>query len=640
MSAMLPRSIALLLLVVLPLTRVATAWGEETPVDTAAVETGLIKKITPVYSGSIRGNASRLTMGNRFSNTLLFSNGLTMTTTIRADESKYRDQDRADNTKEMSHTMMKMLKPGLLVNGLLSDNRVDNRIVTFTGAVQNFIVENKRAHVNAQYSKSVKEGFGVNGTSSIAVSSSKQNFKKDRSLDGSIGGGINYELGDRITARVRGYLYKSDDRSEAGSLNYKGLGASEDSLRSTVSVQVTDSSRIGFEYVRYNKTRDYIDLPRGVFFEQDLQAVDLIAEKELRNTRMMRVSANTKPIHGFSIKMTARHSEQTTDFAKEKRRTGKNVSDILSGTLVYNLGEKTKADFKLERKKVFHDQGGQPLSSYNEVQQSVRATLRHAFTKTLSLNLVANTSLSQSKYVYSDVNPRDWDRLNQNINLNLRSSPFPKVSTSIVLSVTSVEFVNIDASLSGDNRKETTYDLRPSITYRLSDRIQIQQEYNLNVEFTDFVFTDEDNFLDRNIRFTNQVTAQLSGSINVEFYYTLHLHDGGSYLREYPGAERLLAIDSEDRKDQTRIKMRYTITKNLTALCEQEYNRRIDRIVATGQETEFTDGGIRGGLMGNYKWGNNQSVTFTLMKANRFGRFNSDAQNDYWEMDTQVKYNF
>jgi hypothetical protein len=174
----------------------------------------------------------------------------------------------------------------------------------------------------------------------------------------------------------------------------------------------------------------------------------------------------------------------------------------------------------------------------------------------------------------------------------------------------------------------------------LNERIQIKQDYGLNIEFTEYAFDENDNDLNRNVRFANTVRVKLTDAIDTEFFYDLHFHDGGSYLRESLTAERFLSVDSEDRKDRLTLGVKYRINSHLTAIADYDYSRRVDKIVGSNRENVFADGGIAGGLEGKYNWEGGQSVTFSLLKVNRYGRFNTDLQNDYWEMNSQIKYAF
>ncbi len=637
---MLPRYIALLLLVVLPLTRVTAAWGEETLPDSTTVKTGLIKLNTPAYNGSIRGGASRLKMTNGFTNSLDFWNGLNMTTTMRIGETKYREQDREDITKELSHNMVMMVKPGLIIGGLLSDRRVNNRTLSFTGDLQNYIQNKQNATAKVDYTTALMRGARVNSWSHVTLTKDQLNFKVDKSLKGDVGGGVMYKMTDRVSFTGRGYLSRSGDRSKAGATTYTGLSSLQDSLLSMGSIQVTDSARVGFEYIRYNSERSYMDLPRGIFLEQDLDTEDIVRERELRSTRLMALNAEVKPLRGVTLEMEAKQEEQIRSYAVEQRRSSRTVTDFLKGNLKYSLGKETEATVMLEERQVLHDLGPKSVSSYDEKQQSFSFMFRHAFSPITSWNVKASTALRQVFYLDFETTPRDWDQLKQSLHSSIRSKLFSKVDVNIIVSATLIDVVNIHTDLSNDNRKETTYDLRPIITYRINDRIEIKQEYSLNIDFTDYVFTDDDNFLDRNIRFSNTVLTHLTDDLDVDFYYGLHLHDRGSYLRDNPDDERLLNIDAKDRKDEIWLKCRYQMSETLTALCEQRYSIRVDRLVGSGVETEFEDGEIRGGLKGNYNWGARKTFNFTMIRVKRFGRFNTAAQNDFWELDARMNYQF
>ena len=85
--------------------------------------------------------------------------------------------------------------------------------------------------------------------------------------------------------------------------------------------------------------------------------------------------------------------------------------------------------------------------------------------------------------------------------------------------------MNIDQSQSANNRVKTRYDFRPKITYKVSDEFNIEQEYWLAFEFTDFQFNETDNSLDRNVNFVNLFRYQMTPRIATSFSYRLELHD-------------------------------------------------------------------------------------------------------------------
>jgi hypothetical protein len=292
----------------------------------------------------------------------------------------------------------------------------------------------------------------------------------------------------------------------------------------------------------------------------------------------------------------------------------------------------------LERREVLNDLGSQSIGSFFDKRRSMKFNFDTALLNSLKVSMQAGASLLQTFYKSFDVNPRDRDQLDRYANIRLSSNPFTKVTTGIYLSVGQTEFVNVDGSLSQDNRAETTYDLRPEFTYRITERVSLKQTYGLNIEFTEYHFTEDDNFLDRNFTFTNTVKAKLSNSLDTEVYYQLRLHDRGSYLRPEPTAERELSITQEDRRDQMRISFRYQINSHLTLLGRNDYSQRTD--LRTGRNTTFTDGGVEIGVEGNYDFGPERVLKLRMQRVKRFGRFNSKEQEDYWVMDSSLTYAF
>jgi hypothetical protein len=347
-----------------------------------------------------------------------------------------------------------------------------------------------------------------------------------------------------------------------------------------------------------------------------------------------------KPIDGLTLKLSTRHMEDLKDFAVEKTRFSRTVTNRLRGTAAYALGLRTTTNVRLENTEVLHDLGTQRADSYSEKKQSARLDFNHGFSSTFRVSLQTGASLNQNFYIDFELTPRDRDQLNQFVNLRINSAPFAKVTTDIYLSTSKTDIVSIHRSLSQNNRAETSFNLRPKFTYTVNERVSVTQEYGLNIEFTEFVFRENENFLDRNVTFTNRVNTQLTPSLSTELYYYLLLHDRGTYLRADPQAERLLDIEQEDRRNELDIKFQYVINDNLTLEGKSEYSQRRDKFVGSTQENVFTDGGVELGLKGSYSFGEQRDLKFSLKKVNRFGRFNSKAEEDYWVMDSSFNYSF
>jgi hypothetical protein len=215
-----------------------------------------------------------------------------------------------------------------------------------------------------------------------------------------------------------------------------------------------------------------------------------------------------------------------------------------------------------------------------------------------------------------------------------------KVRVNIPVTYTSTDFINIDESQSSNNRRKTRYDFRPGIDFTVNPRFSVRQEYWLGLEFTDYDFRETDNSLDRTISFRNDFRYQLTEALSTTMTYRLELHDRGSYLPIVPGGERFLEKEREDRRDQLLLGARYRINENLSAVIDYDYSEKVDRTIGSTNERVTTDGGIQGGIVGKYNWGPGRELRLELKKANRFGEFNTEAQNDFWIMNSELTYAF
>jgi len=524
------------------------------------------------------------------------------------------------------------------LSGALSHNGFFNRVVTFSGEAQDFKTDTQRADTRLSYNNNFAGGLRVNGMGAVGVNRSVQTFLNDLYQEGALGGQVSYALGNRVTVTGRGFIRATSGTAQASGVSTDGLGMSEDSLSTTINLRV--SSKVDFDgrYDHYSMVNDFLDLPRGVFLEQQFNE-GLIPETETRVIEDRFINLRVAPNEHLHVVLSAQRSRRDNRFLKASKRNAKTITDGVSATLTYGQRGGKSLEIVLDNYEVLHDLGPNSLGTYIDKRQSVRIVLQYPVTRTLSTNLSLGTSLFQNFYDKYDVNPRDRDQLNQFVRLGIRSTPFPKITASINLSASQADFVNISGSLSANNRKETSFDFRPEFTYKITERIDLMQQYGMNIEFTDYVFTEDDNFLDRNFLFSNTIRAQLTSRLSSTLRYTLLLHDRGSYLSPYAGAERLLDINQEDRRDVMKITFRYRITPHLTILGGNDYTVRRD-VLGGPLSPVFRDGGVEIGAEGNYGWGVGRTLRFRLVKVNRFGQFHNPAQEDFWVADSSLDFGF
>jgi hypothetical protein len=341
--------------------------------------------------------------------------------------------------------MVYPVMPGLLLDGTLSDTRFFNRVITFSNATQDL------------KNDVLGWGFSGNARTTVAAARSEQTYLDDQTEEGSIRVGLGYDLGRFFSASAKGFHRRTSLEAISGNRKFSNLGVEQDSVLVSARIVLTDSSIVRMEYMRFTSGDDYLELPRGAFGQQQFDQ-DVHPENETKDVRSILIAADTKPLPGVTLAIGATHSDRATYFFVDKRRTRRDTGDLLNANLIYEPTKTTRFSVGLEKKDYFHWLGPEKAGSYYDTNKKINFNWDQGVTQTLYLALQSGVSLVQSAYVDTD---RDRDQKYQFANLRLSSQLGLRVSASVYLSVSKTDFVNIRASLSQNNRAETTYELRP-----------------------------------------------------------------------------------------------------------------------------------------------------------------------------------
>jgi hypothetical protein len=630
-------------MVVLPLTCAQTAWGQGAISDVSvdSLQTWNFRFL-PVYTAKIAGNVTSVEVNSELSNTFETQNNFRLMSAIKLNKEEFRLQPRSNELKDITNTVFKMFAPGFAANLSQADSRLFNRVIKPGGAFEDLVVNTKSLSAGLSYTTVEPSRLRWDARVSADVSDSEKSFKRDKSTGGAVGGGVAYTLiEDRVVFRARGYLKETKGKSESVLQSFDGTDRSQDSVSAVVAVRFNDSLRVAFNYSDFTSEETLADQRQGSAGGQLTGAENVFLENKIVDSRAMGLTVDTRVLNGVGIKVSAQHTEQTTDYEVIKTKFSRNATDVIRGDVSYTLFTGTGVTVGIENRESVRDLGPLSPRSYDDKNKKASLSILHRFSNTFSIDVSTSTRLSQSFYVRYEENPSDRDQLERSYGVRINSTPFSKLSTSLSMSMISSEVVNIDATLSENNRTTTKYDFRPALTYTMNDRVSVKQDYGLAIEFTEITFNPDDNFLDRNITFSNEVNTRLSKRLKGSFYYALHLHDRGSYLPDIEGGERLLFVDRKDRRDRTRIRFEYRINKHFRILGKHEYSRKKDTTVATGREKITKIGGIEGGVSGSFSWGEDRRLSVSLVKANRYSPFDTDERNNnYWIMNAQFMYGF
>lgn len=592
------------------------------------------------YNGSIKGDVNQISMGNALNLSAQLGGGLLSVTTLGHDESEGRIEERSVTNKNFISSLTYPGFRNVVLTGSVTGLRSFNRLITSTGLIQDFINNTDKADANGTYSRGLGLGMAVNGRGMVNVARSEQTFENNQTEESGGALGFMYRPGANFNASVRGFIKGYNQESESSGRKFSGLGGSEDSVLARAQIVMRDSSMVRAEYMRFTSSRDYLDIPRtsqgGLAISDTVQ---VIPEEESRDHRTLGIGAEAHPIPGVVLTLRADHNDAATYFVKARQRIARDTGDIVTGNLRYAPSVKTTFTYNFENRSIFHWLGPERTGHYDDKAKKMGLVWDQRVTRTLKFTAQAGAWLTQTFYTDPD---QDGDRDEKYLyaNVALDADVLPKVRARVFMDASRTDFVRVRASQSANNRQETVLQLRPEYIYTINPRITLEQKYRLNIQFSDYVFQENENFLDRTLQFTNIIRTRLTGRLAADFIYTLQLHDKGSYLRPQPNAERVLIVNLEERKDELKVAFRYQINKNLALLGSNDYSQRKDLMSPQPSSSAIKNGGVEIGIDGKYDFGGGRTLKLVMKRVKRFGRFNAPEQNDYWWIDSSLNYTF
>jgi hypothetical protein len=643
-------------MVVLPLTCAQSAWGQgqnQVNVDSllAAARAGQELSLKPTFTGTSKAGVTAVSLGGRYRQTFDMTRGVRLVTMLSTNRQDFRQQARSNENKLFSNLLTQEMGLGWRLEFSHMNNKTFNRVIAATGGFQDVIVNTLTLSAGLKHVTIGRNNFRWDGRAMAVLGDAEKTFKTDKSQGGEVGGGFRYRLfSDKVSVKGRRYHKTLSVDSNSSLEEFHGLPVFEDSISGEVAVHFNGQQTVRVTYDDFEANEQFTDQERTSTGSQKQGAENLFGEHRTVKSRLTGVGFNSTMLGGMLLRVDASHGDNYTHYRMTPTRFSHNITDNLKGEIRYTLFTGTAVTANLEVNKSDRDLGPQSASSHRRNTRDLKVNVRHAFDNDTYIDILGSTMLIQTFYDPKK-NQRDNDQLEQRLNVRMNSRLFSKVTATIGGTYVRTDFINIDPTLSSSNRAKTKLDLRPTITYKMNDRISLTQTYGLAVEFTEYDYerdASEDNFLDRNATFSNDVEAHLTSKLRTNFSYKYYYHDRGSYLRPdndddgFPDSVGVQSFDVErkDRRDEIEIRFRYEINGHLSVIGEQTYSRREDRRVGSPNVNVTEKGGIDLGMMGTYKWSETRRLQMRMLKAKRFSPFVTEAQKDYWIVDAELSYAF
>ncbi len=371
--------------------------------------------------------------------------------------------------------------------------------------------------------------------------------------------------------------------------------------------------------------------------------------KEERNDKrgeVLIVESAAKVSERISMDVTFNRNYSDQKFMIEDRRNKEYETKNIKAGLSFKYHSRGTFGISLKRSESDTELGPTSIASYRTRDYSLSGSLSQALSDSLSMTISASTSMNQKFFKKRAQNPRDADYLNSSLDCELDGHLFHAIKTTIAFSTLRTETINIDASLSGDNRVDFQYLLSPRLEFDPVPWIKLWQKYEIKLDYTEFTFDPDRNYLDRNTSLETDASLKIFKSMKLGLNHNYQMKDTGSYLSR-TGGEKLYGPTNENFEHRLRLKCDYNPSVDMLVFVRTTYKTQTSNSLGTidGKRrvisTSGSDSGdMKVGFERTRKIADTGKLDLDVAYVKRYGPFISEDRKQYWEINMNITLEF
>ncbi len=609
------------------------------------VDSTAVDRFAPTSSSYVKGSDVDISLGSIMSTTIDPGKGWTLTNSVMIERKRYRAREMEDINENLGGQATK-IEPGLYAIDLSIGESYSRKKTLGLGRFGKEIVyNNERAGFGFAFSRPVlgatKSVLGISADGQQGLN----DFKYVRSLSGGMGGSLDYTFGENLTMSGGFGTGRQRQTSDIGLIKFGAMPSSDDTLRAGFGYGRGDTKVIEVSYVRSDGIERTVMPPLG----NSLEILDdpSKATKEITTHKgeELSVKSAVKPASFLSVDFQFQHRLANQDYAVQKQLSSGSENTDISANTSYQYSKSGRVNVKISRSESVNDYGPKSPSSFKERSNLLSMSLSHRISDSLSVNLSGTGYLKQRFFSDRESNPRDADYLYYHGEANLRGTPVPRISTDVTMAADRYETINIDFSLSGDNRVDYQYRVGPMITLKPATWVSISQDYTVKIEYTDFVYTEDKNYLNRTTTLNSKANFRIFRPLTFNMRHSYLMKDTGSYLMREGG--RRYNRSNGNREQSLFLDMRYEVKRDFSIRAQADFRNQRGDVVglkngrkAVVSSTLFESGGMKVGVLRNKKIGSGGAINLDISYVRRYGPYITEERKEYWDFNSSVNLRF
>lgn len=617
-----------------------------TPADPAAVDTAAAKdRFAPTSSSYMRSGDLDVTLGSKMDMVSHPGRGWSLTNSIMVEQRRYRSRDAEDVGKNLANQAAKV-EPGLYAVAIsIGESYRKNKTFGSGRFGQEIVIDNETANLKFDLTKPLL-GAQRSLLSVGAEGRRGQNdFKYDNAISGSVSGTLGYTAGDILNV-VGGFgTMRKRERSEIGTIQFGAMPSNTDTVRVGAGFGRGEKKLLDVRYNRYEGVDRRVMPPLGNSFEVLDDPSKAKREEAKKSGRELLVLSSVRPFSSLVVDFDFSHVKDSQRYLVDERLSMESEKTSLAAAAVYRYAKDGGVRINVSTRVDSTNYGPSSLSSYWEREHKVSLGLTHKLTDSLSIAMNGATFLRQRFYVKRAASPRDADYLYYHGDVSIKAAPFPRIGTDVVMSADRYETINMAASISGDNRVDYQYRVAPTITLRPAKWVQLSQEYAIKIEFTDFVYTEDKNYLNRTTTLGTKATLTVLRPLVFGFRHSYLMKDTGSYLMR--AGERRYSKSSGNEEHSLYLDATYQPNPDFMIRASSDFRNQQSNIfgakdgrrIITSKKL-FESGGMRLGFVRKKNIGSSGAIDLNVAYVRNFGKYITEARKKYWDVNSAITLRF
>ncbi len=602
----------------------------------------------PSWSLKMEANESyyRLSSGSKLNYVTV--GGWVFDSKIDLSKRKYRGRDLEDINESIANNLTRLVPDSYTLNLGLGETYLRQKAFGLSRAGGDMVIENEYVNSALIYMHRLPLTSKSQFSATAGASQGQNDFKYDRRIEGSAGAYMWFDLPSGISLSGGGGVNRKRESSEVGYREFNGMPSEQDTVRARLSWDGRGGNLLDVKYQRRMAVLRKVNPPRGNSLEV-IDNPDLAArERSEQVGENLTLNSSIEPIEdvvAVDIDFTRNYNDQQNLIDDRLNKT--TTSTVLDAGVLYTYLPGGSMKIDIERSKRDYDYGPISLSSFVEEEKKLNVSVRHDITDSLRVSLSGSAALRQKFFKKRDANPRDADYLYYSLVANMDASPFRNVHTGVKFTYNQYETINIDATLSGDNRTDYTYWVIPNFTVTPARWITIKQEYQIKSEFTDFTYDEEENYLNRTTIMETDAKMNFYRPLRLEMRHRYMMKDKGSYLVPEGGGERQYGRTDENLEHRLDINLDYEPVEDLNfftytnfRIQEQNLLGEVDGGVGVVSSRSYESGEIRLGVQRSRDLGDRGKVDLNIGWVKRYGPNLTEERKEFWQIDANVEINF